>query len=471
MATIALLFCAALIFFLLSVDKRESHGVSPGVWLPTLWLIIAASRPLIDWTTSSEVMAHGAYTNSNSPLDRWTLTALGILGVIVLAKRRFDWYGIAKRNSWLFVLLAYMFLSTFWSDITLIAMKRWVRELVVVIMALVLSSEVNPRQALAAVFRRTAYVLLPLSLLLIRYYPIYGRVYGRYSGVEMWTGVTEQKNQLGRLCMVSVLVLFVELYQLWRSRRSKVARRQLIADIVVISLAVYLLIGSHSATSLTTTLLGLLAFLGLNWMYKRRRISQIPLFATVLFLIGFGVATPFLGGTNIGAFTATLDRDSTLTGRTQIWASVMPARNERSLFGYGIGSFWTAARRNLYEIPTAHNGYLDALLDFGEFGFLVCTAWILFCAGKFHRASMQDPAWASLSICLLYMFLLYNITESALNSMTDYMSAIIVFSVLAVPHKAFLKRVRARRTNLPDTQPAPAENFQDALYAAWTPAP
>ncbi len=111
----------------------------------------------------------------------------------------------------LVALLAYMCVSTLWSDITLIALKRWGREWVVIVMAMVIMSEANPRQALAALLRRCAYVLIPFSLVLIKYYPEFGRRYARWSGVEMWTGVTGQKNELGRLCMISIFFLFCAL--------------------------------------------------------------------------------------------------------------------------------------------------------------------------------------------------------------------------------------------------------------------
>jgi O-antigen ligase len=156
------------------------------------------------------------------------------------------------------------------------------------------------------------------------------------------------------------------------------------------------------------------------------------LLALVLFLIGFGTSAPFLGGANISIFTSSLNRDNTLTGRTEVWEDVLPAMRARPLLGYGFGSFWTDARRALYLIPTAHNGYLDILLQLGEVGLVFYAVWLLSCARQLHRALSQDYDWASLAICFLIMGLVYNATESALSSLTEPMTAVIVLASVVV---------------------------------------
>jgi exopolysaccharide production protein ExoQ len=469
MATVALLLCTAFVLFLLGVEKRASRGVSLAAWIPTAWTLIAASRPLATWLVGPVHVTGG--NESGSVLDRWTLIGLAVMGIVVLARRRFDWLGAMRRHGWLLALLGYMFLSTFWSKITLIAMIRWARECVAIIMALVMMSEANPRQALASLFRRCAYILLPFSFVLIKYYPALGRRYGTYSGTEMWTGVTGQKNELGRLCMISVFFLLMALYLRWRGRPPRDGRYQAWADVCIGFLGLYLLIGSDSATSLATLIVGVAIFLGLRWFQRLKfSVPQVGLLALVLFLVAYGVSVPFLQGSNVAAFTSALGRDETLTGRTEIWANVMPARSQQPLLGYGFGSFWTDARRQLYEIPTAHNGYLDILLELGEVGLAFYTAWLLSCARQLHHSIAQDYDWASLGICLLLMGLVYNATESALNSLTDYMTAVVVLAVFVVPSKPMMvdrwRRWRhggiGTRKTVSD---AKAEGLFDATYS------
>ena len=422
--TLALLLCTAFVLFLLGLERRASRSVSPAVWIPTVWMLIIASRPLPTWFVDPGVVVIRD-NESGSVLDRWVLTALAVAAVIVLVRRRIDCWGILRRHKWLVALLAYMFASTFWSDFTLIAIRRWTRELIVVGMALVILSEVDPQRALASLLRRTAYVLVPFSVLLIRYYPLLGRSYGKFSGIEMWTGVTGQKNHLGRLCMISALFLLWALYRRWRERPRVREGSYPWADVSVIVIALYLLVGSHSSTSLATLALGATTYLGLR-LFRNLKLAvpQVGLLALVTFFMVLGVSTPFLGGSTVSGFTAWLNRDDTLTGRTDVWADVLPAWAQQPLLGYGFGSFWTDARRTHYDIPNAHNGYLDILLELGEVGLAFYTVWVLSCARQLHRALANDYDWASLGICLLLMALVYNVTESALNTFTEQMTVV-----------------------------------------------
>ena len=448
MSSVAFLLCAGFVFFLLRLERRASPGSSLALWIPTIWMMIIASRPLATWFVASQVSVPLS-NESGSPLDRWVLAGLSLAALAVLFLRQFDWAGALRRHKWLLVLLAYMLLSTLWSDISLIALKRWAREWIVIVMALLIMSELNPRQALASVLRRAAYVLVPFSVVLIKYYPRLGRQYGHWSGVEMWTGVTGQKNELGRLCALSVFFLLWTLFQNFREHQLIGRRYHVWADVCVLVIALYLLFGSNSSTSLATLIAGVASLLGMFWYRKfGLKIPRAGLSALVIVLIVFGASTPFVGGANVGTFSATFGRDNTLTGRTEVWKSVLPAMEQQALGGYGYSSFWTDARRQLYEIPTAHNGYLDVLLELGAIGLAFFSFWLWSCAGQLHRALKENYEWASFAIWLLVMTLIYNITESALNSLTDYMTASVVLVCLVVPYRSKLASGRGRHETL-----------------------
>jgi len=424
---VALLLCTAIVLFLLQLERRLTCGPSRAIWIPTLWIMTIASRPLGIWLRVARD------NESGSALDQCVLTCLTLAAMAVLALRRFEVLRALRRHMFLLALLAYMFASTFWSAFTFIALRRWVHGAIILVMVLLIMSEADPRQALASLLRRSAYVLIPFSFVLIKYYPALGRQYGRWSGVEMWTGVTSQKNELGRLCMISAFFLLWALYQRWREPRVAGGRSQVWADVSVILIALYLLKGSDSATSLATIGAGIATFFGLRWF--RNLAPQAGLLALVIFLIVFGASTPFLGGSNVAGLTASLGRDDTLTGRTEVWAAVLPAVKSQPLLGYGFGSFWTDARREVYDIGTAHNGYLDILLELGAVGLAFYTLWLLSCARQLHRALAQDYEWARLAICFLVMNLLYNTTESALNAFTEHMTAVLALASIVVSHK------------------------------------
>src|SRR5439155_1194762 len=110
----------------------------------------------------------------------------------------------------------------------------------------------RPREAMIAIFRRTAYVLIPFSLVLIKYYPFYGRIYTRWSGGEMWVGAALEKNGLGRLCMIAAFFLVWILVRRWKGRDRPVARYQTAIEVFLLLMTLYLLKGSENAYSATS---------------------------------------------------------------------------------------------------------------------------------------------------------------------------------------------------------------------------
>jgi hypothetical protein len=88
----------------------------------------------------------------------------------------------------------------------MIAFRRWVREIIVVIMAMVVMSEAYPRQALESLIRRTTYILIPFSLVLVRYYGARLWPLVRPHGVD-WCHVQQEHAGWAMLdqCLVPVL--------------------------------------------------------------------------------------------------------------------------------------------------------------------------------------------------------------------------------------------------------------------------
>src|SRR6266496_2926134 len=187
---LVLLACTCFVLFLLRFDLNQQPKVSRALWIPTIWMVICGSKPLSIW------FGFG-YDESGSALDRVVLSGLLLAGWFILVRRRLDWSSAFKDNVWLMLLLFYMLMSILWSETPGVSFKRWFRELGSIIMALLVLTERSPRQAVESLLRRTVYILIPFSLLLIKYFPNLGVAYGRWSGEQMWVGVTLQKNGLG----------------------------------------------------------------------------------------------------------------------------------------------------------------------------------------------------------------------------------------------------------------------------------
>ena len=263
-----------------------------------------------------------------------------------------------------------MLVSILWSDMPFISFKRWIRELTAIVMALVVMTEQDPRLAMQVILRRTVYILIPFSLLLIKYFPDYGVEYGRWSGERMWVGVTLQKNALGRLCIVSAFYLVWTFIRRWHGRDIAVGKYQTHAEVFLLLFTLYLLKGppnAYPATAIAVLVVGIGTYVGLLWMKKLGRHPRGNILMTcVVFVIGLGIITPIVGGSSVAGFTSILGRDATLTGRTEIWAGLLPVAARRPILGSGYGALWTPQLSSppVPEIE-AHNGYLEVLLQLG----------------------------------------------------------------------------------------------------------
>jgi exopolysaccharide production protein ExoQ len=414
--------------FLLWLDHKKASEVSRSLWIPTIWALEAFSRPLGLWFGNTEAGSMEA----GSPIDRAFLTILFCFAIFVLSKRRFNWTSAIRENLWLILVLGFMLISISWSPVPYISFKRWTRELIAVFMAFMILSERDPRQAVLSILRRVSYVLLPYSLLLIKYYPRYGVNYGRWSGEMMWAGVTTQKNQLTLLCVISALFLIWTLIRRRRGDDIPVAKYQTYLEIFLLVLALFLFFGprrtpTYSATSAVSFAAALFALFGFYWIKKRHSaLGMNALRVIIATIVIYGTITPFLGRLSILDVTSTLKRNETLTGRSEIWAFLVPFALSRPVFGHGIGGFWTTEMRRLSS-SHAHNGYLDIILDLGFLGLLLISLLLLSFCRKAYRAITCDFDWGLLFVCYLIMVPVHNIAESSVNSLTSSLTAIVIF--------------------------------------------
>lgn len=420
---LALLVCTAFVLWMLRFDRRLSPRVSRAAWLPTLWLFSVTTKPLAHWLASSTADAWG------SPWDQCLHIALLVVGLVVLARRSFDWKIAFSNYPWLFLLLGLMLLSCLWADLTLVAFKRWVRQLVAIVMAFVILSESDPRQTVESILRRFAYVLLPLSIVLIKYFPNYGVEYHRWSGGRMWVGVSTQKNGLAIVCIIALLFLLWTVYRRWQQRDNPVNRYHAWGEGLILLTGLYMLVlpeGKVSATSIAAFVLGIGTILTLGWLHHRRiQLSRSLLTFSVLALVAVGIGLP-LAGKGLGDELGTaLGRDATLTGRADTWAELVPLAMKHPVLGCGFDSYWTPDTRELHQMSNAHNAYLEIFMELGAFGLLFFSLFWLSLARVAWHASIGNADWGALAISYLLVALLHGTAESSINAFTSQIGALL----------------------------------------------
>lgn len=422
---LALVLCTGFVLFLLKLERKQESRVSRLSWLPTIWLLYIASKPLGVWFQAAGTIESGSIH------DQIFLALLLCLAVLVLFARSFPFGAAFREQPWLLALIVYMLLSVFWTDSPLVGLRRWIREASAIVMAFVILSEPLPRETLESLLRRSVYVLIPYSIMLIKYYPHYGRLFGRWSGQEMWIGVTLQKNGLGRLCMIAGFFLVWTLFRRWRGRGLPAVKYQTYADVAVLLMTAWLLRGpggAYSASAIGSLIVGLAAFFGLLWMKKRGAfVSRGALMAVAAFLIVFGTITPFVGGSTISPLTSTLGRDETLTGRTEIWAGLIPIAMQHPILGSGFGGFWTSQAIEEHGERESHNGYLETFVTLGFVGLLLWSLLLLSWSSKYYDDLIINYDWGALAICMLLMTLAHNIAETSISTFCNQLIGMLLF--------------------------------------------
>jgi exopolysaccharide production protein ExoQ len=441
---LALCLCIGFVLFLLRMERRQHPGVSGAVWLPTVWSLVGGSRALSSWLSNS-----GEDPLSGNLIDQLFEGVILCSTLFVLSRRKQGLSFLIRENRSLILLLGYMLLSVFWSEIPGAAFKRWVKEFGAVAMAFLLATEASPREAVETLLRRTIYVLIPFSVLVIKYFQRLGAGYSPWTGDIEWNGVALQKNALGRLCLISAFFL------IWtwtkKSRKGEIYRPkyQIYFEILLLMMTAWLLKGpsmwAASATAIGSLTAGLGAFACLRFLKKWEVRPRPGLFVVVLACImGLGIITPLVQGATVGSFTSLLGRNSTLTGRTDLWVGLLPEAAQQPILGYGFSSFWTPTRHAAHIVGEAHNGYLEVLLGLGVVGLVFTLTFLLATLVKAAKALDSDFEWASLCICFILMASLHNFSESSFDSFGRHLMTMILFLGVSVSPSVISRSTRAR---------------------------
>jgi exopolysaccharide production protein ExoQ len=138
-----------------------------------------------------------------------------------------------------------------------------------------------------------------------------------------------------------------------------------------------LLVGSRSGTGLAGVIFVITAW---NWMrtLARQRGRMTAPFVLLSF-IGT-VISLVVGLSTLPILLAAYGKDTTFTGRTNIWSGVLWAIERRPLQGYGYSGVWVSTdleptfsimRRIGFRAFHAHNGALDVILQVGVIGIVL----------------------------------------------------------------------------------------------------
>ena len=431
-AQLAILLCSVGVALLFYLNRDNSVRVSRALWIPVIWLLLIGSRPISNWfgdtspTLSSDL--------DGSPVDAAIYAVLIASGFMVLVVRGKRTRSYLAHITPVIVYFVYCLISVMWSPVPGPSLKRWIKDVGDVVMVLIIVTDTQPLDALRRLYSRVGLVLFPISLVLIRYTAL-GRAWNN-DGLLSIVGVSTDKNMFGLILYAISLGVLWNFRWLLMNRGERNRNRRLVAQGVLLVFGLVELLMSHSSTSLVCFFIGSTFMLATHLPAIRYRPSRLHLLVLALLALGGGAVIFGLAGSVANA----LGRDTSFSGRTLIWAALLPAVSN-PMIGTGFDSFWHSPNVLLFQsalnsqgwyhaelLNEAHNGFLEVYLNLGWIG--VCLIVVILTTGysRALKALGRNHDLGGLMLAYIIAGLIYNSTEAGFREM----SVNWIFILLAV---------------------------------------
>ena len=430
---IAISLCAIGVAVLFHLNRDKSVRNSKALWLPVLWIGVASSRSVSEWLgLSSPSGLQG--TLEGSPVDAAVFAVLMLIGVGILIARKRKTVAYLPLITPIVIYSVYCLLSVSWAPYHLPAFKRWTKDVGDVVMALIVVTDPQPLVAIRRLFSRLGFVLLPFSIVLIRYSTM-GRAWDDAGNLAI-VGVTTNKNMLGLTCFLLTLGTFWNFRWLFVNRAEPNRSRKMAAHGIIIACGMYLLYLAHSSTSSSCCILGSCIILATNLRAMKQRPSRVHALCLAIVLAGGGAVA--FGG--MGDVAGALGRDASLSGRTFMWSAMLGAVTS-PIIGVGFDSFWTSPNAETFHntlkllhwyypesINEAHDGYLEVFLNLGWIG--VCLISLILVTGYLRAVGSlrRHREAASLMLAIIMCAAIYSITEAGFRTLNP----IWILTLLAI---------------------------------------
>lgn len=250
-------------------------------------------------------------------------------------------------------------------------------------------------------------------------------------GLPGWRGGFDHKNTMGVVMVAAALIVAT----LARSSLRKWA---------ALATALVLIVMSQSTTALAAGI----AVLTVGLLLRRFDASSAAQRATLLVAVSLTVVlTALVSPALFAAGLGIRGKDSTLSRRTDIWAGVIRAIDERPWSGHGIGGVWSdpavdparSINRGLggFTVFHSHNGYLEVLLVLGVVGFGLFL-WLLFSTLRLGWMLLgDDSSMATLVVAFVALIVVSSVSEVTFFG--------IWLALMAALH-CFVLRAHRRRT-------------------------
>jgi len=325
---------------------------------------------------------------------------------------------ITAYNPMLVLCVLWCGISAIWSIEMGISLRRGVALLMTTIFGLFLAVKYDWNglvQRLAFIFA----VLVVLSFIIVLIDPQRGIMQEPHIGA--WRGPWIEKNYLGSqmtrglVIMLCAFAMRPDRGWLW---------------LPMAGLCFALVILSTSKTALLASIFAIALFIFIRF-YRRYPILRMIL---IYLLIAGAVTALAFAATIPDALLGLIGKDSTFTGRTDIWDALIHSVRNRPILGYGYAAYWFGelgpsyyVRLSLqWGVPSAHNGWIETWLSVGIIGvalFAIQYIWTVILAFMRLKRGGTEVYWA---IIITLTFLVFSLSESSVLQQNDLSWVIFV---------------------------------------------
>lgn len=362
-----------------------------------VFLLLLFSNALIPPLLTDETRPEG------SPILR--LMWLPLYGIIFLVGmyRIIPLINLTVRLPLIIMLMGVIAASTFWSIDQGLTFRRFIAIGMTTVFGLHMASRYTWREVLT-LLGVTWIILCIGSFIFSLGVPSLGVEQFEHAGA--WKGLWFQKNALGgHMARASFLFAFLLIVDRHLRGMWSVG--------LVMSIALVLL--STSATALLGMMVGFLTLMT-GLIMRRGAIQSLTVFWLAVTL---GSVFAIVFATNPDAIFGLLGRDATLTGRTDIWEALFDVIEQRPNRGFGYGAFWSeGSLQALYvreitqwEVPTAHNGWLETWLGIGLIGLVIFSLSFVFTTIRAAITAFSDW-YGFFALGYILQFIVFSLSES-----------------------------------------------------------
>ncbi len=359
---------------------------------------------------------------SSNLINQVVYTTLFLLSIYSLIPKWNDLIRLIKKEKMLSLFLLWCLISMAWSIDPFVTFKRLFRIITLFTVCTSFLLTIDSNKEILQYMKGVLYLYVFLSIISCLVVP--GALDPEF---HTWRGLTSQKNDLGQVSVVCILLSFSIFIR-------ETGYAKMLAAIVTF-FSVLLLFGSMSVTSISSFmfLVAIGILFSFDSIFRPIGLGRTVSALVILFIFSLIASFIIFDSDILRTMTNLVGKDITFSGRTDLWVAMFGEIAKHLYLGAGFQAFWSVSNPSvliLYEsfnwLPNqAHNGYIDIINEVGLVGFSLFFIMLVRYFVNIRKLKQSNP-WKWFVIIALII----NLQESTFFRPGHLLGGMMVFSYL-----------------------------------------